>query len=291
MKTKIKLLAAAVALAASANAGAGIFTSIPIDTAFQGKGLAEAVFSIWDPTIQQSYALDTGTTWQTFRDNLHNPAFTASYTINTSPGSMYHAAIGVSDSANLVWNVGVTNPMTTAFDNFSDWGILSTSDSNRKVNQGTLGQANSNFDGYTAALHGSQKFDGFDNNGDGIIDNLADGNRDPALHDEYIGTIDNGGYAGNMGIWGSNWGTGAPVNTTANYGTDLNFWYFKTEGMDQGNPSIEQAAGHWTFTNDGTTGTLSYVPVPAAVWLFGSGLLGLVAIARRKTPQLETELV
>lgn len=29
-------------------------------------------------------------------------------------------------------------------------------------------------------------------------------------------------------------------------------------------------------------GTISPVPVPAAVWLFGSGLLGLVGIARRK---------
>jgi hypothetical protein len=30
-------------------------------------------------------------------------------------------------------------------------------------------------------------------------------------------------------------------------------------------------------------GTVNVVPVPAAVWLFGSGLLGLVGVARRKT--------
>jgi hypothetical protein len=29
-------------------------------------------------------------------------------------------------------------------------------------------------------------------------------------------------------------------------------------------------------------GDVSSVPVPAAVWLFGSGLLGLIGIARRK---------
>jgi hypothetical protein len=29
-------------------------------------------------------------------------------------------------------------------------------------------------------------------------------------------------------------------------------------------------------------GTITSVPLPAAVWLFGSGLLGLVGIARRK---------
>ena len=32
-----------------------------------------------------------------------------------------------------------------------------------------------------------------------------------------------------------------------------------------------------------SNGTASAVPVPAAIWLFGSGLLGLVGIARRKT--------
>jgi hypothetical protein len=34
--------------------------------------------------------------------------------------------------------------------------------------------------------------------------------------------------------------------------------------------------GHWTGIQ------VSAVPVPAAVWLFGSGLLGLVGVARRK---------
>lgn len=32
----------------------------------------------------------------------------------------------------------------------------------------------------------------------------------------------------------------------------------------------------------GTAGTLAPVPIPAAVWLFGSGLLGLVGVARRR---------
>jgi hypothetical protein len=37
---------------------------------------------------------------------------------------------------------------------------------------------------------------------------------------------------------------------------------------------------NWTLT-----GNLSAVPVPAAVWLFGSGLLGLTGIARRRRSQ------
>ena len=35
-------------------------------------------------------------------------------------------------------------------------------------------------------------------------------------------------------------------------------------------------------TDPGISGSIGIVPVPAAVWLFGSGLLGLVGIARRK---------
>ena len=38
--------------------------------------------------------------------------------------------------------------------------------------------------------------------------------------------------------------------------------------------------GSWSIT--GTTDAPPAVPVPAAVWLFGSGLLGLVGVARRK---------
>lgn len=54
----------------------------------------------------------------------------------------------------------------------------------------------------------------------------------------------------------------------------------------------DQHAVTWSFSSEGlvssTTGLGSYsmsvtaVPVPAAVWLFGSGLIGLVGVARRK---------
>ena len=45
------------------------------------------------------------------------------------------------------------------------------------------------------------------------------------------------------------------------------------------------ASGQWVI--DPTLGKVSYsqvsaVPVPAAVWLLGSGLVGLVGISRRK---------
>lgn len=52
--------------------------------------------------------------------------------------------------------------------------------------------------------------------------------------------------------------------------------YFNTfDGFDSNGLAIN---GTWN-----STVTLSPVPVPAAVWLFGSGLLGLVGVARRRT--------
>jgi len=38
----------------------------------------------------------------------------------------------------------------------------------------------------------------------------------------------------------------------------------------------------WTQVGPMTSFQVSAVPVPAAVWLFGSGLLGLIGVARRK---------
>jgi len=47
--------------------------------------------------------------------------------------------------------------------------------------------------------------------------------------------------------------------------------------VEDGNCLVNQGFDFAPFSHDAT-----YVPVPAAVWLFGSGLLGLVGIARRK---------
>jgi hypothetical protein len=44
------------------------------------------------------------------------------------------------------------------------------------------------------------------------------------------------------------------------------------------NPSIPAPATGFAAAN----GTLQTVPIPAAAWLFGSGLLGLIAVARRR---------
>ena len=54
----------------------------------------------------------------------------------------------------------------------------------------------------------------------------------------------------------------------------------RNEGV-QGTTNKTYGAYAWAV-HDGDVAALSSVPVPAAVWLFGSGLFGLLGFARRK---------
>ena len=59
------------------------------------------------------------------------------------------------------------------------------------------------------------------------------------------------------------------------------------DSNSDGIPGIPMLSGPFAgfnaaFGGTATTTSVSAVPVPAAVWLFGSGLLGLVGVARRK---------
>ena len=63
-----------------------------------------------------------------------------------------------------------------------------------------------------------------------------------------------------------------------------------TPGAITGDLALDVDAGTWTFVSSGvvaSSGTgafaqVSAVPVPAAVWLFGSALIGLTGVARRR---------
>ncbi len=56
-------------------------------------------------------------------------------------------------------------------------------------------------------------------------------------------------------------------------------WRFNFGGGSQGSGGKEDFDDFaWVVRS----GDVSAVPVPAAVWLFGSGLIGLLGLARRK---------
>ena len=71
--------------------------------------------------------------------------------------------------------------------------------------------------------------------------------------------------------------TGAGINADS-------FNFFSTPGPGEGNagPFLSVARFQSTGFDEEGSDFVGAVPVPAAVWLFGSGLLGLVGIARRR---------
>jgi len=72
-------------------------------------------------------------------------------------------------------------------------------------------------------------------------------------------------------------GAKTDAGASINYGTEGNFYSYATTL----NPVL--AAQTWKL--NAATGTLNYsaVPLPAAVWMFGAGLMGVLRLTRRKS--------
>lgn len=113
-------------------------------------------------------------------------------------------------------------------------------------------------------------------NGDGA-DELASSTAAPLANGDgvYTWTVPAGSWGGNINFaWG------------ATAGIDV-FMVWSTDGLTSldidgdGTPGARMVDGPFPgFSANFTPGPA--VPIPAAVWLFGSGLLGLVGVARRK---------
>jgi hypothetical protein len=59
--------------------------------------------------------------------------------------------------------------------------------------------------------------------------------------------------------------------------------YGVTEGAGQTSPIVLASLGSVSLTSTGLTFSANTVPLPAAIWLLGSGLLGLAGVGRRKS--------
>ena len=59
-----------------------------------------------------------------------------------------------------------------------------------------------------------------------------------------------------------------------------NLWFF--ENSTGGDLTITALGSDWSHATEYGSLSVSAVPLPAAAWLFGSALLGLIAVAKRK---------
>lgn len=98
----------------------------------------------------------------------------------------------------------------------------------------------------------------------------------PVMEAQWAGTIFGLGADGQAGV---------TFNGTTD-GTNFSMWaeHLITPSEDYGAAGFGGWTAEWYYVGTLTdfVAPPSQVPVPAAVWLFGSGLLGLVGVARRK---------
>lgn len=285
MKFQMKKLVVALALAASAGqAGAAMVTA---DT-----GNGDLFLTVWDANNTVSYTRDLNTGILSFLPNsvsvsaaVGGAGYPITGTITPEAGvtktfatdALFGSAFaGVNQATDpLSWNVVGGDTLITPASSYRVTGavqIMSTSNQNTPWTMFTsaINTMDTNLNGFMTALNST---------GCGTANSCVDTSPGTAPF-------------GSTGSFNVSLGTGTWTNT-AGIGNSLYAFYLTGSGGGPSTPAIEtlyqnsQNTASWTLNTDGTltyslAPAVSAVPVPAAVWLFGSGLLGLVGIARRK---------
>ena len=265
MKLKLKTLVAAMAMVATGAVQAAISTDDWSQiNAGNGTGAGELFLSMYDPSVSQSLVLDLNLTVSNFMTN--NASLINTFSLSSAALQSF---IGASPNQSLMqWNLG-------AFSNgpgFGGVGILTTH-----------GNAGATIDPFVdiGPQNGTQLLAALDN-GSAYVNNnnptqTVQGFSDPGYH---FGGLWAGSFGGGTWLWDNQ-----HIGFTG--GELMSFLQINQVDFIDGVPNVT-AFSNAEWMVDPTSGTVSYVgqvsavPIPAAVWLFGSGLLGLVGIARRR---------
>ncbi|WP_292428816.1 hypothetical protein [Methylobacter sp.] len=250
MKTFNKTLIAAALMIGAGSANASI--------ANHNGGLNEAYLSAYDITTGKTFTLDTGVTYNQLVANVNNAAYSLNFDL----------------SALSNWTSFITGATTSAIKYVVAVG--NTIDFGAAITGAPLATSPALLFGYDTAsaieIHANDI-----NTKIGVINNAA--NLSTMVLDGEAGDA-----VGQHGFASSVWG-GWIQDPQADYGQSIGF---QLGQMDQltGDNIATTFAGKWLLAGNSLTFSapaVAAVPLPAAVWMFGAGLMGVLRLNRRKS--------
>lgn len=267
MKSITKAVIAAGALALGTQAQAAIDGDVGIGPIF-GNGTGELFLSVVDRggPLQRSYVLDLGINTVDFLANDASYLNSVSIAADANLQDILDNRTGT-----IYWNVfGVQNQSD---ENFNGAGYLSTAPT------ATLNLP-AGYAGLQSAIQNSW-----------IYINSVNG-----LDTDYAADVSKIFSQADNAFYDTSW---AGVNGLFTHDMEgaldqaLGFYFIALTDINNDSTTMQTLLGQWTLSSEGTltyAGVGAPVPVPAAVWLLGSALIGLVGVARRKS-EIEGGLV
>ncbi len=259
----MNLLGKSLAVGAMALAATGAQATIKAGSTTQPT---ELVFNLWNPTSEVSYALDLGIIHNDFLDTktqakswaIESTAFTAFLNATQADQPLYY-------------NIASANGFIGSLAAIDHYGVLRTSNDTNiaKVDTPQIGNMIGKINNRAINLNTQLGVSGEDINNN---------------FDSFSTKADDGYFEK---VWGDSMANSTGFGTIGSEGegNTLGFYWQNFEFASKGLTGIE-FLGDWTFAIDfnSQTAKLDFapVPVPAAVWLFGTGLVGLLAGKRRK---------
>lgn len=290
MKMKLKAVAAVVALAVvTGQANAAIDTG--------GATLNSELFlMVWSPSLNggTSYTRDLGISMQNFGAGPGGSANPGLSGTNAPVAGTY--AFGASPTI-AAGNVNSTNNYSLSFSAdtlLNQSGLLGATDTVWMI--GAVDSTGGSNNGQRTLTTASAPFTGQTNSAANQIPGIGNtffagvnitGTHSTAVNGSSLNVPgDQTGYGGYLG---TNWNGWLATNATGAIGQALQFFMVTASGINNTAAAHvyqyanSNGASTWQLNADGSlTYAAAAVPLPAAVWLFGSGLIGLVGIARRR---------
>lgn len=300
MKHKLKLLVAATAMAAglAGQANAAILNS--------QSGNGELFLVAWSESLQRSYTRDLGIQMNNFLTATNQGSTTGgtlapvagSYAFNPSAspaigaGNVTTAGYSLTFQTDALMTSWLGNGSTLASDVVWMVGAMDgtgTGTNGRRylttvrpgVTEGNIetAQSNSLLNNFST---GDVLITAVNQTGTHATGTNGSGTATPA---------DSSAYA--PVSFGDRWNGNAAFDATAGVGQSMEFFFMTASStLATGRARADHyanafGASLWTLSSDArltyaAASVVSEVPVPAAVWLFGSGLIGLIGIGRRR---------